>query len=875
MRIWERVSRRRPNSGAMKERAHRIVAGSVRFTRARAQSLRKVARTAQTGARSLAERFEIHPLRGTFGIVALVAALLILNTSQIEDAVNRMFEVTRFGFSQTLLAIEMLLLLVGAWACLLRWRSWRWGRTICIVYIVWSLVLYAVMLGAFLAEPLGAARLFVAPVSILVFINTFPALMLIGDVLPLRRWGALPASLWMVACLFALFFPSQEDVAQLITSPDKDGVQRVSPFMERENRLVLENRHAFRERGLDETPIPLSPRTDFCTVRTMLARYKTQSLRTAFARAQEGSDDEGKTTDRAANEQCLEYLAAFEEENSSGRHPEIRESFRAWLGSRPDKIYYDARGRKYPVFLVAAQGGGIYAGAHASLFLAQIQTLCPSFADHLFAISSVSGGSVGSAVFASALAAQARQSRSRPDCPLDDRTIENSPLLEQAKAFASADHLSVLVGAMLTTDLWSDILPFLPQRKRGQAMIESFESTLTPAAKGFWHKGVAGAWTPDGNVPALLINTTEVDLGRRLVLAPFSSRTLAEPDFPFFSRHLGDQYFIDGNDYKRGLTIGSAAMASARFPFVTGSLTIPMGLDLTPDDPSDPIAVQLVDGGYYDNSGGETLEELVRLLNSRFGDKVEFHVIAFAGTDQDRALTPLHPAWAPSREEPSSMYFTNLRHNNVPWSDALSPGRTFMTSRGFRGQLALERLNDVVSGACAIGFATDCIVRKNFLRFTLDDRKLELPLGWTLSDKKVQTILRQRPSASRCKVSLVDGGYVMDQTMGDIGSSRLNEIMSTVMWDFRDPKDRARDEQDRRERHGRNLLPEEFKAIFEGVAGKEGSSDCALVSLREILMDTYRSDPKEGENNREALERIYVERWFGQTGTRIKLREYP
>ncbi len=83
---------------------------------------------------------------------------------------------------------------------------------------------------------------------------------------------------------------------------------------------------------------------------------------------------------------------------------------------------------------------------------------------------------------------------------------------------------------------------------------------------------------------------------------------------------MGDQYFIDPHEYKRGLAVGTAAFASARFPFVTGSLTIPMGIDLTPSDPSDPIAVQLVDGGYYDNSGGETLEELVRLLNSRFGD---------------------------------------------------------------------------------------------------------------------------------------------------------------------------------------------------------------------------------------------------------------
>jgi hypothetical protein len=820
--------------------------------------------------------FEFHFIRGTFGLLTLLAALLIINTTQIDDAISRMFEVRRFGISQILLALELALLVFACLACLVRLRSWRWGRAAVSIYTFWSFALYTLMLGWFLKDPLDAAQLFVAPLSILIFVNTFPALMLLGDVVSLRWFKGVPAGLWAAACLYALFFPSQEDVAGLIISPDKDGVQRVPAYMERENRLILENRHSFRTDGLVDVVLPLSPRSEFCTVAKMLARYKTPSLEEAYEMAEEtalADEETNRITDNAANEKCLEYLAAFERENSKGRHPEVRESFRAWLGSRPDKDYYDARKRKYPVLLVAAQGGGIFAGAHASLFLAQIQTLCPSFADHLFAISSVSGGSVGSAVFASELASQPRVVRTAPDCPLDDQAIEGSPLIKQATAFASADHLSVLVGAMLTTDLWSDLLPFLPQRKRGEAMIASFESTLTPEGKAFWRKGVAGAWAVDGNVPALLFNTTEVDLGRRLVLTPFSSRTKTEPDFPFFSRHLGDQYFIDPQGYKRGLSVGSAAMASARFPFVTGSLTIPMGIDLTPNDPSDPIAVQLVDGGYYDNSGGETLEELVRLLNSRFGDQVEFHVIAFAGTDQDRALTPLHPFWNASIDEPPSLYLSNLQYNSVPWSDALSPGRTFLASRGFRGQLALERLNDVVSGPCAAGFATDCIVRKNFLRFTLDDRKLELPLGWTLSDRKVRTILQQRPIASRCKVGLVAGGFVMDELMKDIGMSRLNPIMWDAAWEYRLPEDRVQAEKHRREEGTRSLIPEEFKTIFEGVAGKEGSSDCALVSLREILMDSYISDPEEAATNRRALKRIYAERIFGETGSRIDIGE--
>ncbi|MFX7866411.1 hypothetical protein ABTK37_20655, partial [Acinetobacter baumannii] len=55
--------------------------------------------------------------------------------------------------------------------------------------------------------------------------------------------------------------------------------------------------------------------------------------------------------------------------------------------------------QKFPLYVVAAEGGGIYAATHAASFLAEIQDMCPGFSHHLFAISGVSGGSVGAAVF--------------------------------------------------------------------------------------------------------------------------------------------------------------------------------------------------------------------------------------------------------------------------------------------------------------------------------------------------------------------------------------------------------------------------------------------------------------------------------------------
>ena len=67
--------------------------------------------------------------------------------------------------------------------------------------------------------------------------------------------------------------------------------------------------------------------------------------------------------------------------------------FEQWYASRPNLEVYD----EYPVYIVAAQGGGMYAAYQTAIILSRLQDNCPAFRNHLFAISAVSGGSVGSA----------------------------------------------------------------------------------------------------------------------------------------------------------------------------------------------------------------------------------------------------------------------------------------------------------------------------------------------------------------------------------------------------------------------------------------------------------------------------------------------
>ncbi|HEU4649802.1 MAG TPA: hypothetical protein VFS49_00160, partial [Croceibacterium sp.] len=83
----------------------------------------------------------------------------------------------------------------------------------------------------------------------------------------------------------------------------------------------------------------------------------------------------------------------------------LRQSLDSWL-VRQEKT--KRPGERIPLFLVNAEGGGIRAAYWTASVLGEIQANNPAFADHLYSISGVSGGSLGAAVYV-ALLAQSRE----------------------------------------------------------------------------------------------------------------------------------------------------------------------------------------------------------------------------------------------------------------------------------------------------------------------------------------------------------------------------------------------------------------------------------------------------------------------------------
>jgi hypothetical protein len=132
-------------------------------------------------------------------------------------------------------------------------------------------------------------------------------------------------------------------------------------------------------------------------------------------------------------------------------------SFHAWLEARADNKKF----ARYPVYVVAARGGGIYAAYHSAMFLARMQDYCPSFAQHIFAISSVSGGSLGAAAFA-ALAQESAHNKEENGC------IERGDVKKISDPASFSSHTTKILAAdFLSPTLSAALFPDLLMRALG------------------------------------------------------------------------------------------------------------------------------------------------------------------------------------------------------------------------------------------------------------------------------------------------------------------------------------------------------------------------------------------------------------------------
>jgi hypothetical protein len=384
----------------------------------------------------------------------------------------------------------------------------------------------------------------------------------------------------------------------------------------------------------------------------------------------------------------------------------LHEQFREWLKRRSDRESFGKR--PYPVFIVAAQGGGIYAASATAAFLSAIQDACPSFAEHVFAISGVSGGAVGATIFHALLP---RDSPPNSECPDSD-----SKLRTNVERIVLTDHLSPVV-ALVLPDL---LRKLLPESWRAEdwdragalehSLICAFEGHSsaswlprcdTRAFKGELTEPFDSHWN-DGRQPALVLNTTWVETGFRAAFAPSGMQLHGVGD--------GTLYAFSDFPERPPITLVQAAVASARFPLIAPAWSLQ-------EDAGH--LWNFVDGGYADNSGATTAFEIYKSLRAS-EPNIDLRLIILTDAAADPDLSHI---------------------NGLGFSDTLAPITALLN---VRSQLASRAVTQAIA-------SLDPAHPDAILLIKLEQRAFPLPLGWKISHTQNDVIRFMLGSSGICK----------------------------------------------------------------------------------------------------------------------------
>lgn len=406
----------------------------------------------------------------------------------------------------------------------------------------------------------------------------------------------------------------------------------------------------------------------------------------------------------------------------------VQQAYRAWHAAVQKAHPLAANGASpaaRPVFIVATEGGGIRAAYWTALVLSALQDQSldqrkawtethpaqpppPDFVSHLFAVSGVSGGSLGAVVFNALLAENVAY-------PMKDRAHD---VLRQ-------DFLSPTLAAMFFPDLIQRFLPFrIPAADRGAVLEKAWEygweRTITGGDQGADKpnrlaqplRKLWSDWRGDVPLPALFLNGTRVESGKRIITSNVPINPGSRIDFA----DAEDAEVKLGNDGARDMPVSTAAHMSARFTYVSPAGLLPDG-------------GHVVDGGYFENSGAATALEVLYEVEA---------AIQSEGSGEVVVPVIIEIRNGPTKEKPN---ITSPAATPAPsdkqefLSEALAPVSTLLNTRDARGtfsQAAIKSEQDSVNPRFA-----------NWFLIGLHESPVPLPLGWMLSGDAANEMRRQ------------------------------------------------------------------------------------------------------------------------------------
>jgi hypothetical protein len=274
----------------------------------------------------------------------------------------------------------------------------------------------------------------------------------------------------------------------------------------------------------------------------------------------------------------------------------VRDAYNIWRGRHPDL--------QDPLILIASAGGASRAAYWTGTVLRAFDDRTEgTFFDHVFAISSVSGGTLGAVGYAAWLSEQ----------NLDAEKGKNGADQRRhfVQGFFGLDYLGPSLAGLLYPDLLQRFLFVpIPFVDRARSLEEAFEigwdGTMTcgtancGARPGRFSQEYISLWAnslrknADGRwVPIVFANGTHVETGKRIITAPVK---------------VDSEVFEDAYDFyslNPAVRASTAVLNSARFTLVSPPGRMRMNGRTTGN---------IIDGGYFENGALETLYDLSRFI---------------------------------------------------------------------------------------------------------------------------------------------------------------------------------------------------------------------------------------------------------------------
>jgi hypothetical protein len=273
--------------------------------------------------------------------------------------------------------------------------------------------------------------------------------------------------------------------------------------------------------------------------------------------------------------------------DGADRRPDALAHATAWLEARRTEIMATPAGKRYPVFFVTSDGGGVRAAVWTAEVLGALADDEPRFRRQLYLLSGVSGGSVGVATFA----AQVAQT---------PEVLRRGGFRTTSRAMLAQDFVAAPTALMLTRDPFESV--FCHGMKLRAACSQPANDrviALESILEGAWVFGLGShrfeqdflaLWDGAGDVdvPALILNATDADSGQPRIVSSFKDAAFG-PELDVLAALPKGQ----------ALRLSSVVMLSARFPVISPVAELHLAGGRTE---------HLVDGGYFDNSGSASAE---------------------------------------------------------------------------------------------------------------------------------------------------------------------------------------------------------------------------------------------------------------------------